>query len=52
MDHNSGKSSHTSKSFPWKLVTYLAFEDKDKALSFERYLKTGSGHAFANNRLW
>ena len=51
-DHNSGKSSHTSKYVPWKLVTYVAFTDEHKAEAFERYLKSGSGHAFANNRLW
>jgi hypothetical protein len=34
------------------LVTYLAFSDKQPALSFERYPKGGSGHAFANRRLW
>jgi putative endonuclease len=51
-EHNMGKSPHTSKFKPWRLVTYVAFSDQAKALSFERYLKSGSGHAFANNRLW
>ncbi|CAA7626212.1 GIY-YIG nuclease family protein [Magnetospirillum sp. UT-4] len=51
-DHNSGKSSHTSKFAPWRLVTYVAFSDERKAMAFERYLKSGSGHAFANKRLW
>jgi len=46
-DHNSGKSRHTSKYAPWTLVTYLAFSDGRKAELFERYLKSGSGHAFA-----
>ncbi len=50
--HNSGGSSHTSKYAPWELVTYLAFADKQKAIDFEAYLKTGSGQAFANKRLW
>jgi putative endonuclease len=51
-DHNAGKSSHTSKYRPWKLVTYVAFSDGQKADAFERYLKSGSGHAFARKRLW
>jgi predicted GIY-YIG superfamily endonuclease len=51
-DHNSGKSPHTSKYLPWKLVTYVAFSDKKKAETFEHYLKSGSGHAFAKKRLW
>jgi putative endonuclease len=50
--HNAGKSPHTSKYLPWKLVTYVAFSDERKAEVFERYLKSGSGHAFANKRLW
>jgi predicted GIY-YIG superfamily endonuclease len=51
-DHNSGKSPHTAKFLPWRLVTYVAFSDEAKAIEFERYLKSGSGHAFANRRLW
>jgi putative endonuclease len=50
--HNAGKSSHTSKYLPWRLVTYVAFSDERKAELFERYLKSGSGHAFASKRLW
>ncbi len=45
-DHNTGKSPHTSKYTPWKLVTYVAFSNERKAETFERYLKSGSGHAF------
>jgi predicted GIY-YIG superfamily endonuclease len=51
-EHNVGKSPHTSKYAPWKLVTYIAFSDEQKAEIFERYLKSGSGHAFASKRLW
>ena len=51
-DHNAGKSSHTAKFKPWLLVTYIAFSDRANAEDFERYLKSGSGHAFANKRLW
>ena len=50
--HNAGQSSHTAKYRPWKLVTYLGFTDAAKAVEFEQYLKSGSGHAFANKRLW
>jgi len=51
-EHNSGKSPHTAQFEPWRLVTYVAFSDEQKAAEFERYLKSGSGHAFANRRLW
>ena len=52
VDHNAGKSPHTSKYGPWKLVTYVAFSDRQKAEAFERYLTSGSGHAFAKKRFW
>jgi putative endonuclease len=51
-EHNSGRSLHTAKSKPWRLVTYVAFSDRQKATDFERYLKSGSGRAFANRHLW
>jgi putative endonuclease len=50
--HNAGKSPHTSKYLPWKLVTYVAFSNRRNAEAFEHYLKSGSGHAFARKRLW
>ncbi len=50
--HNAGYSSHTAKFRPWRLVTYIAFENQGKAEAFEAYLKHGSGHAFAKKHLW
>lgn len=46
--HNSGKVPHTAKYLPWTPVTVIYFEDDPKAIAFERYLKSGSGRAFAN----
>ena len=46
-EHNAGKSIHTNKYVPWKLVTYTAFAEGEKAEKFERYLKSGSGRCFA-----
>jgi predicted GIY-YIG superfamily endonuclease len=51
-DHNAGRSKHTARYLPWQLITYIAFSDHQKAELFERYLKSGSGHAFAQKRLW
>ena len=28
------------------------FDEDSKAIAFERYLKAGSGHAFANRHFW
>lgn len=51
-DHNAGRNVSTRTGRPWRLVTYLAFSAKAQALEFERYMKSGSGHAFARKRLW
>ena len=50
--HNSGASIYTCDYRPWKLVTYICFDDQAKAMEFEKYLKVGSGHTFAQRRLW
>jgi predicted GIY-YIG superfamily endonuclease len=50
--HNAGRSPHTSKYRPWKLVLHLCFQDEQRAVEFERYLKSGSGHAFAKKHFW
>ena len=52
LEHNAGKSPHTSKFKPWRIMTYVAFSELKKATAFEAYLKSGSGHAFARKRLW
>jgi putative endonuclease len=50
--HNEGASAQTRKNRPWTLVSYMAFDDERRAREFEYYLKSGSGRAFANKRLW
>ena len=45
--HNSGGSQYTASLRPWRLVVALEFSTERSALAFERYLKTGSGRAFA-----
>ena len=46
-EHNAGKCAHTRKYGPWAIKSYFAFEKKETAREFERYLKTGSGRMFA-----
>jgi len=46
-DHNSLKVPHSSRFAPWRIETAVAFRDKSKAVSFEKYLKSQSGRAFA-----
>ena len=50
-EHNAGKVISTKGLRPIKLAYYCAFRSKNKALIFERYLKTGSGIGFRNKRL-
>lgn len=45
-EHNSGNSLYSKRYAPWKLASFITFQDKSKALAFEKYLKAGSGHAF------
>jgi putative endonuclease len=49
--HNSGQVPHTAKFRPWRIKTALAFTDHQRAVEFERYLKSASGRAFAKKRL-
>lgn len=50
-DHNSGKAKYTSSKLPFVLKWFCAFPNKVQALTFEKYLKHGSGHAFAKKHL-
>jgi putative endonuclease len=49
--HNAGEVPHTAKFRPWRIKTAIAFTDHDRAVSFERYLKSSSGRAFTKKRL-
>ncbi len=50
--HNAGESPDTRKHRPWRPIVVIRFEDDGKAEAFERYLKGGSGHAFARRHFW
>ena len=49
--HNKGNVSYTSKRLPVLLLFHATFPDKYKAYAFEKYLKSGSGRAFAKRHL-
>ena len=51
-NHNEGGTPHTSQRRPWELIGYVALADPRRAAELERYLKSGSGHAFARRHLW
>jgi len=49
--HNAGQCPHSSKHRPWHLDLVIKFADQARAVRFERYLKSGSGCAFAKRHL-
>ena len=49
--HNCGRCPHTVKGRPWRLDVVIEFADETRAVRFEKYLKSGSGAAFANRHL-
>jgi putative endonuclease len=46
-DHKAGHCPHTASRRTWQLHVVIEFSDEKRAISFERYLKSGSGRAFA-----
>jgi predicted GIY-YIG superfamily endonuclease len=49
--HNAGRCAHTADGKPWRLDLIIQFADERRAIAFERYLKSGSGCAFAKRHL-
>lgn len=49
--HNAGLSPHTAHHRPWRIDLVVEFVDERRALRFEKYLKSGSGCAFAKRHL-
>jgi len=49
--HNQDNQQHTARYRPWQVDVLIEFADQDRAARFERYLKSGSGCAFALRHL-
>jgi predicted GIY-YIG superfamily endonuclease len=49
--HNAGRCVHTAKHGPWSIDLVIEFPDERRAVALERYLKSGSGVAFAQRHL-
>jgi putative endonuclease len=45
--HNAGRCTHTARYRPWEVVVAVHLAEEAAAVRFERYLKSGSGRAFA-----
>ena len=50
-EHNWHLSEYSKSKTPFELTWFCSFKNKKKALDFEKYLKQGSGFAFARKRL-
>ena len=49
--HNRGACKHTARFRPWAVDCVIKFADEARAVQLERYLKSGSGVAFAHRHL-
>lgn len=49
--HNKGGCPHTAKHRPWAVDLFVKFADEERAIRFEKYLKSGSGFEFAGRHL-
>lgn len=49
--HNAGRCTHTASGRPWRIDVAIQFSSEQRAIDFERYLKSGSGVAFSKKRL-
>ena len=49
--HNAGRVPHTADGKPWIIDVIVKFADQRRAVAFEKYLKSGSGFAFAKRHL-
>ena len=45
--HNHGPCGHTTRHRPWLMVVVIELPTERQAVRFEKYLKSGSGRAFA-----
>jgi putative endonuclease len=50
-EHNEGRCTSTAPWRPWHLDLVVEFPDERRAVAFEKYLKSGSGGAFARRHL-
>ena len=47
--HNAGQNRSTARWKPWDIDVTVEFRSERMAVRFEKYLKSGAGHAFANS---
>ena len=50
-EHNAGQNPSTARARPWELAALIELPREETAVKLERYLKSGSGRAFAKRHL-
>ena len=50
-EHNSGKSTYTSKYIPWQVVHSENFENREEARKREKYLKSSTGRRWMKDNI-
>jgi len=50
-EHNTKSQIYSKRYAPWRLITYIVFNNSERAKGFEEYLKTHSGRAFLGKHL-
>ena len=51
-EHNSGESKYTGRFKPWNLIYTEEFNNKNEAVSRERYYKTAAGRKWIKRGLF
>jgi predicted GIY-YIG superfamily endonuclease len=46
-NHNARQNPSTARHKPWEVLVSVEFKSQETGVSFEQYLKSGSGRAFA-----
>ena len=49
--HNQDNGQWSARHRPWRFDVIIEFDDEERAVKFERYLKSGSGVEFAKRHL-
>jgi len=50
-DHNNGRGIYSSRYIPWKIVYQEVFNEKESAISREKYLKSAAGRRWLKKNI-
>ena len=50
-EHNKGKCKYTKTRIPWDLIYFEEYESRAEAMNREKFLKSGQGRKFLDDKL-